>query len=530
MFRTIMPDNGYCLFFPNRKEGRRFEAGRSVRVWRWEEWKHIKLGQFSVALPDPEKPELITTSEDLECEVRGDFKIVVGGPPEGIEERLKRATISVPPSRDIKKKVEFDFFQAWAANYCRTSIARVIRQCSYIRLVEDADYRAEAIRKVEGDAKQGLEVIGLILIRSTIVIDPLEPKSALVTKEILDKWLAFRKTLDAAERAKRKAQHEDEQLLADLDREHAEKMKEIEQQEKEKAREIEEKTRINIIKIEAAAELEEQEEARAKDAVLQEIRRQMADLQKDAQIMAVGRDAEIEEARIRKEEALEEIQRGHEFQASKHRQEMEDRESRHRQEMEERESQHRQEMEQHRLEMLRLEYEANQKELESIKLKEEVSRIRTELERVSGQVKAKIIEQETLARSAASIKMREILLQSLPQIAAEVNRPLEKMGEIRVNLVGTTDSAEQGGFLQGLWKSTSIIPLIKEALRLVRDFESESRDSHRSREEGAFDGHRLDPSVVRMGKAHSDVVTGVEDSSENGFFEEVVASESGSED
>ena len=106
-FRRVSPDNGYCLFFPNRQVGSRFVAGRSVLVGPVEQWKHVRLGIFYVELPGQEEL-LVRTSEQLTCGISASFGIVVGGPEEGREDRLAKATITCPAKRssDSKDRVE----------------------------------------------------------------------------------------------------------------------------------------------------------------------------------------------------------------------------------------------------------------------------------------------------------------------------------------------------------------------------------------------------------------------------------------
>src|SRR5215208_3048091 len=196
-WRRISPANSYCLFFPNRRVGARFVAGRSVRVGPLEEWKHVKLGQFDVALPGQEEL-LVTTSEQLTCGIRARFGLLIGGPNEGREERLAKATISCPPTRslDIKDRVEFiPIFQDWARNHCRTAIINTLKTCEYIRLIEEPKYREEAERTIEASARKTLETIGMMLIQCTVVVEPDEPTGVFATPEILEKWENYRKAV-----------------------------------------------------------------------------------------------------------------------------------------------------------------------------------------------------------------------------------------------------------------------------------------------------------------------------------------------
>jgi hypothetical protein len=472
MFRTIKPDNGYCLFFPKRPEGKRLVIGQDVRVGLWEKWKHIKLGQFGILLPDPNEPELITTAEDLEVQVRADFKVVVGGRPEGREGRLQKATESCSLTRDIKDKIELSFFQDWAKRYCKNSIKRVVRDCSFIRLIEDTDYRAEASKRITDDLKDNLDGIGLILVESTVKIEPLEPKGIIATKEVLDKWLEYRTTVDTAELAKQRATNE-----AGIAKQKIEDERKKQEEELEYQRKVREAQQVSALReTQRQMDIKERENIRNKEDAIRKFEEELSMWAQEAQLRKLHMDAEIEEEKEKEKEKLEHIRRENAEQDLKHRLELQERESQHRREMEERESQHKQEMERHKLEILEIEREASEKELATMQLKEKAAALKTELERVHGEVRARIIEQETLARSADIIKMREILFQALPEVVREVNRPIEKMGEIRVNFIGAAGNVEQSGFLKGLLTSTSTIPLIKEALRFLRDFEYDSRE------------------------------------------------------
>lgn len=458
MFRTIKPDNSYCLYFPNRCKGQRFVAGRGVRVWLWEEWEHIKLGQFEVKFPDQQGRDLFVTAEDLECDVRANFKIVIGGTEEGREERFDRATISCTPRRDINKKIEFDFFQKWATTYCKTSMEKTIKHSKYVNLFEDPDYRAGVKNQIEDDARNTLATIGLILVTSTIVFEPVEPKSTLATKEILDKWMEYRRTLDEAERTKQQAENEHRERLAEIEREYSQRMIEIEQKKKLEAKGIEAQTRIKILDMDARTEIGERQQIRDKEEKIRGIQEQIDAWAQTSQLQRIRRDAELVQERLRKEaEEAEERERESQVLAGL-----------------------KQQYESQRLhdqmELLELEREALQKQMALMELKERISRSETELERIQGAAKAEVMEREVMARSADVIQMRNSLMEALPRILQEANRPIEKMGEIRIlNVTGMTNKIGEGGFVGGLISAISVLPMVKEVIRFLGDWEKADR-------------------------------------------------------
>lgn len=454
IYRNIIPDDGYCLYFPNRQKGQRFEAGRRVRVWLLEEWKHIKLGQFEVKFSTKddqvkqEKADLITTAESLECKVRADFKLVIGGAKEGIEERLERATITCPPTRNIRKKIELEFFQKWATNYCKNSIKRIIRECKFINLIEDADYRAKAEARISDDLKKNLETIGLILVESTVLVEPLEPEGELATKQILEKWLEVHRTLDEAARARKQAENEHEQLLAILNRDHANVIMLIEQQKKQQAAEAEATTRIKKLEVEMKADIEEKKQIRDKEEEIRQIQEQINAWSQEALLQKIRRESSVAEEQIKEDQRIAQIKQQNENQHLKD-----------------------------KLEMLELEKAAIQKEIEILEAKERITKTETELELIQGSAKAEIIEKEILAKSADIILMRKELMIALPRILEEASRPIAKMGEIRIlNLTGAGETGEQKNVLGGILSSASMLPFIKEVMRFLRDLEPETKE------------------------------------------------------
>lgn len=184
MLRIVKPDNGYCLYLPNRQEGERLVIGQRVRIWFWEEWKHIKLGQFKMYLPMQGEQFLALTKDGIPCKVIGEFSIVIGGSGDtkSIESRLYRLTRSVPATRDIRWKIEFPFFQTWGLNYCNNSIRRAISGCMYENLIAQRENQV-IVKQIQSQLATELDTIGMLLVESKIIIGPNENITVTTTKE-----------------------------------------------------------------------------------------------------------------------------------------------------------------------------------------------------------------------------------------------------------------------------------------------------------------------------------------------------------
>jgi len=440
MWRKIKPDNGYCFYFPNRPEGNRCIAGQSVRVGWWEEWKHIKLGQFEVKFSNQQEQELITTEENLQCRVIADFKIVVGGREEGREERLKRATLSCPPTKSIKDKVELEFFQKWATNFCKNSIKRIVKECKFLDLLEKVDYRANAAKRVKADLENNLESIGLLLVESTVVIEPLKPDGPFATKQILDTWLEFRKVLDRAG-------------IADMEAESEKKEAEVGLLQQSKIRDLERASELRDT--ERKLEIKEKEQIRQKEEAIRGITQQLKIWEKEARLFTIQLQDEVDREEERKKEEAESRKRQSERQAL-----------------------------QDDLEKIQIQRKVRQEENELVELREQVAATEIRLDRAKEELRVEIVEKEMLAKSADTIKMRELLVSALPKILEEANRPMEKMGEMRtLNFVGMSDKMDKNGLVGGLLGSISTLPMVKEVIRFLRELENEDVQEKRENRE-----------------------------------------------
>ena len=463
-WRRISPANSYCLFFPNRRVGARFVAGRSVRVGPLEEWKHVKLGFFPVTLPGQEEL-LVTTSEQLTCGVRASFGILIGGPDEGREDRLAKATISCPPTRslDIKDRVEFiPLFHDWARNHCRTAIINTLKTCEYIRLIEEPKYREEAERTIEASARKTLETIGMMLVQCTVVVEPDEPTGVFATPEILEKWENYRKAVTTAELSKLKAENADKEEKAKANAEHQTLNQRLEESTKQTEAGIRQETEIRLLELalelrrkEAALAIEEQQELSNKDRRISAIQEEIARRAQETQLQHIRREAELEQERELKAKELADLKRRQEAETLAHRQSL-----------------------------LAEERVVAEKELEVMLLKQKLNAVQVELDRSGGEVKSQNIEKEVLARGAQEIKMRELLLSALPAIIEQASKPVEKIGEIRAISLSGNQAPEAGGqsSVGSILASASTLPLVRELFRFVTDIEQvdgRSRDAIR---------------------------------------------------
>lgn len=459
-WKKISPANGYCLFFPKRRVGAKFVSGQSVRVGPLEEWKHVKLGLFNVVLPGQEEL-LTTTSEQLTCGIRASFGIVVGGPEEGREDRLAKATISCPATRslDSKDRVELTpFFQDWAKNYCRTAIINTLKRCEYIRLIEESKYREEAERNIEKFAKDTLETIGMLLVQCTVVVEPNEPSGVFATPEMLSKWENYRKAVSIAELSKLKAENADKEEKAIANAEHETLNQRLEEGKKQTEAAIKQETEIKLRELalelkrkEALLAIEEQQEMSNKDSRISAIQEEIARRAQEAQLHRIRREAELDQERELKAKELADLKRQRETEALAH-----------------------------RLSLLAEERLVAEKELQVMTLKEQLNAVQVELDRSSGDVKSVNVEKEVLAKGAQEAKMRQLLLSGLTAIVEQASQPVAKIGEIRAISLSGSQGPETNGqsSLGSILASASTLPIVRELFRFVNDIEA---DDGRSR-------------------------------------------------
>jgi len=453
MFRKIGPSNGYCLFFPNRRIGSKFVAGRNVRVGLFEEWKHVKLGLFSVLLPG-DTPLLITTSEGLECDLKASFGIVIGGPEEGREERLEKATISCPPTRslDDRHRIELvPFFRDWASNYCRTAILRTVRDCQYVRLMEEPEYRAKAEKDIEHFAAKTLAEIGMMLVQCTVVIEPREPSGVFATAEILKKWQAYKCTVNDAILSKLSSDNANEESRKLAESNHAIGMKRLQEDQVRKAAELDQETQVRLRELalelkkkESDLAIKEKKEESNKDMQVGEILEEMAARTQARQKARISREGELAKETEERKEELAELKRTQEKADIAHRQEM-----------------------------LASERSVAEKEVELLDMKLKKHAAEVAIERDRGSVKAENLEKEVLAGGAHDERMRKLFIDVLPKIAEQVSRPVEKIGEVRVISLAGQPSGDSSGAnsLGSIIASASTMPVIRELFRFVNDIE-----------------------------------------------------------
>jgi len=441
-WKKISPANGYCLFFPHRRAGSRFVSGQSVRVSPLEEWKHVRLGFFQVVLPGQDQL-LVTTSEQLTCGIRASFGMLIGGPEEGREDRIAKATISCPAKRSLDDgdKVELvPFFQDWAKKHCQTAIVNTIKERKYIALIEDPEYRQEAEKKIESFARDSLATIGMMLVQCTVIVEPNEPIGVFATEEILRKWQQYRRIVNAAEILKLKEENQKNEEMSKVNADH----------EKENAR-LKQKTTIELldlqqekIRADNARDIKTQEELDEKDKQIGVIKEGMALRAQEVQKQDIRREEELKQERELKANELVELRRKHASESLAY---------------------HQNQLANERI--------VAEKELEVQLLKQKLNEVEVELERSRGDVKALNIQKEVLAKGAHEIKKRELLYAILPKIAEEASRPVAKIGEIRaINLSGQAGAeASNQSNIGSILASASTLPIVREIFRFVSDME-----------------------------------------------------------
>ncbi len=484
MFRIIAPDDGHCLFFPGRDKDRRIVVGRRIWIVLWQEWIHVPLAQFDVQLPGTSESELFATAENLECQVRSNFKIVIGG--EEVDKRAPRLTKAVAlcsPTRSIRKRVEVSFFHGIAEDLCKRSVSNVINQRNYVELLEDADYRADTAKEIETELRDGLENIGLVLALSTIIIEPLEPKSSLASELILRRWLEFKRIEGSAELAKKKEANAAEIAEAREDDNKKKRLQEIETE-----RQIDDKNLANFLQEEdRKLEIKEKEQNRAKDKAISELEKEMLGSNHKLQLFRLEMDTAYKEEMQRKRQELEsqkyqmeaELEeeserRKQEFERRRFQMEaeLEEEKQRKKQEIESRDLQFEEEVLGKRVQLLALQQEEVEKAREISRMRQEVSLLEIELKKIKGLAKAEVAEQRELASVAGAVRIKELVLSALPEILEQANRPLEKMGDIRsFNVTGSADSFGPDKTLGALLASAPLFPLIKEIFRFFSESE-----------------------------------------------------------
>lgn len=445
MFRKISPSDGYCLFFPNRRPGKRFVAGRSVWVGPFEEWKHIKLGLFEVQFPIGPQPMPVITSEGLPCDLKASFKIVIGHKEDGREERLEKVTISCPPNRsmaDKDRREHVPFFRDWAANFCRKAVNVTYRACQFVRLFEESEYRAQAEKDIENMAREELATVGMVLVECTVIVEPQEPRGILATPEILARWRVYKKDVNEAELEKLKNDQEYEQDRKRQDAEHGQRTSEIAEEEKRKLEESKQRTKVHFAELalklkqeEAGLAIKEQQEMNRKDEQIGLIKEEMNERAHRDQLNRISREDAQKKQGEQNERERDETRRAEEQKQIAHRQTI------------------------------------AEKEVALLALQAKLDVAKVELERQKGQVDADNLERAVLAKGAHDRRMQELLVKVLPEIAEQVARPVEKIGEIRVlNLAGAA-SADVGGSngIGSLIASASTLPLIRELFGFLHE-------------------------------------------------------------
>jgi hypothetical protein len=472
MFSEKMPRKGHCLLLPGRQPGRRFVAGRGVRVGLFEKWKHIRLGLFWVRFPDAdEEPQVVTTLDAFTAEVRAEFSIVVGGNGEDreIEQRLYRATKSCPPNRNMDDVIDFDFFRPWAASYCRSAISQTVGNRRYIELFSSTS-QANIITEIRARLTEALEGIGLLLIDSTIVIRSREPDSPFVDADAFKQWqqvLQLRRSAEL-EQLKQENAHELQNLEEKLAHQHQMDAKTA-ADERRKAEEGE-KNRLGIERLKsgsavASRTLDEQRR--------QELHTIQERINKIDEASAVALETLEAEALTRQHERAKQAQaRADELEDAQRKAEQQRRLL---------------DIEQQReLDLARLtaESEAQQKQLAGHELTVKLTQQRHDLlplrtalidaeieaDNKRGAQQAKNEELMVLARVADDLARSELLIKAMPTLANAITAPLGKIGGVQIFHTGGVPGVEsQSGLLGSVLAGSTAVPLIQSVMGAVRE-------------------------------------------------------------
>ena len=510
--KNIRPQHGYCLFFPNRKSGQRFESGRKVRVWFWEEWLHIKLGQFEIRLPE-ERPnlhgneqqpsELATTSENLKCRYEAKFQIVIGGEQKGREDRISKATISCVPGRKIMPGIEHDFFRSWAKNYCNTSIAVVIRQCQYMRLLEDTEYRAQAAKAIEAHLEETLGNIGLILIRADISLEPAEPEEVTAPPDIVKGWLEFKRTREEAETEKRALQYSTAQTRATKDAEHNKIMAQISA--------VSEKEIVLISKqYENETDIEIERKKNEKDKDITIINKEMNARAQEAQKEHIAYEENLERMRDQEHAQTEKSKQTYLHDAEIKEQldsaELARKEQESTAEIDRLKDESEKERVGHELELQKMRLKKLEEEKKVMDCKAELSVVKQQIENANivqeqkrREMEAKYLKEKTLAKAADVISLRKTVTDILPEIVKEANRPIEKIGEMKVNILSGMDGTHGSSNVIGnILTGVSLLPTIKQCLEFLKDFDDASVLNRDSNEDTSIHENTIDSKSGRI--------------------------------
>jgi hypothetical protein len=451
--KTIRPANGYCLFLPDRAPGKRFVAGSSVGVWPWEEWKHVKLGVFHVTLPG-DQDLLITTSEGLKCQIRASFSIVVGGPEEGREERLAKATLSCPAMRSMKDEDRIElvpFFHDWARGYCRTAIVNTVKKCEYTDLLEQVDYRKQAQADIEAEAQRTLATIGMFLSQCTVILEPGEPSGPFATPAMLARWSRYLETRREAEIARLRSDNDFAVKKLVEDASHSREKQEIEEQAKREDAERKQVTELRLREIsletkrrETLFATDEQQELSKRDQRIGEIKEEMEKRAQTAQLQRIRREAELEAEQVRQKKEIDDLRSQHEFARLNEQQKL-----------------------------LSETKVLKERELEVSGLEVQLEDTKIELERKKGVIKAESLEKAVLAGGAHDRLMRELLLNKVPEIVGAASGPMERIGDIRIiNMSGGAGAEGAGpGNLGAVLASASTLPIVRELFRFLNELE-----------------------------------------------------------
>jgi hypothetical protein len=432
-----MPKSGCCLFFPDRKLGMRLVEGRRTLVWLWEECKEVRVDLLEVVLHLDVATGLVSTKENLRCEVDASFRILVGsGEPDCREALLERATKLCTTRR--KETVELEFFREAAKKICESEIVRHLKQRSFLDIIGSAESRAQLSAEISGRVSARLLADGLLLDEATIVVHPLEPSILYASDAVVQRWIEYQRLLNEAELSKIRLKLEREQAARLLHQDDdVKKMRlrlEMQQEERTiKTHELEEERKFQI---------EKSSKDRDKEKVLTAIKEEIDNWNQTYKLQTLKMEADLDETRIRYQQELRALG----------------------QKQEELEKEHLKTMAQREMEVVIV----NRKMMET---KCELDKMQIELDQLRGMAESAVLRAKRLGETADRGEFERALLQQMPQIVEAVIKPLEKMSDIRIiQLANSDDSHGERNSISGIISSLGLLPVVKEIANLFISF------------------------------------------------------------
>ena len=467
--RRLDPKPFHALYFPERGQRAVF-VGTAEYVWPWsnEQFKHIDLSDFDLVIGFADTPNNppARTSDNLPCSIKTTFWLR----PLTDAESLKAATLKFAALSDLKTICGVEHFKSTLRAEVRAIVQRAAATVSYVDLLSDSG----ALKRVESTLQTSCETLikrhGFDLLGFDTQVEVIKPSDSAFTEDLRKQWDEYQQ---------RKAKLEQDDMRRASDNGFVKEQLKIigaarlATQTAESALEVQRATDLHkeeIEKLVTAQKTFELEQARERDrinALLAEVN--------DA---THRRDIQYQ-LDISKFEESGTIENQHELNKAKHANELV-------------ELEHTAKL----AELRRLEEELSRKELISKASHGiEVARLNAELAKLDnsgaisraesiekvGLAEARVLRENELARQATEIAAKDGLLKVLPYILSKSVAPAERLAEIRyLHLGGRADEVASGGISTTVLGAISTLPLVREVLSFIRDWDRTSRRSDRT--------------------------------------------------